>query len=88
MFGTNRGPSGRLVPHAKNARIREGGGAGLGLAIVRTCVEACQGTVRCRNRTPSGLEVEMRLKTAAVPDTISAMKRVAVGRFDHRNPDS
>jgi two-component system, OmpR family, sensor histidine kinase CpxA len=48
------------------ARTRAGGGVGLGLAIVRTCVEACQGTVRCRNRTPAGLEVEMRLKAAAV----------------------
>jgi signal transduction histidine kinase len=35
---------------------------GLGLAIVRNCVEACKGTVRCRNRVPSGLEVEIRLQ--------------------------
>ncbi len=47
------------------ARTRNGGGAGLGLAIVRTCVEACKGTVHCRNREPAGLEVEIRLKTAA-----------------------
>jgi two-component system sensor histidine kinase CpxA len=53
------------------ARTREGGGAGLGLAIVRSCVEACQGTVSCRNRTPAGLEVEIRLKTAPPPSTVS-----------------
>ena len=42
------------------ARQRETGGVGLGLAIVRTCTEACGGTVTCRNRSPHGLEVEMR----------------------------
>jgi two-component system sensor histidine kinase CpxA len=46
------------------ARERETGGVGLGLAIVKTCIESCQGTVRCRNRAPHGLEVEMRLKRA------------------------
>jgi len=50
----------RLEP----ARTRETGGAGLGLAIVRTCVEACRGTVSCRNRTPAGLEVTIRLSAA------------------------
>jgi two-component system sensor histidine kinase CpxA len=45
----------------ESARTRETGGAGLGLAIVRTCVEACGGTVSCRNRTPQGLEVLIRL---------------------------
>jgi two-component system sensor histidine kinase CpxA len=46
------------------SRERGTGGVGLGLTIVKTCVEACQGRVRCRNRKPSGLEVEMRLKGA------------------------
>jgi two-component system, OmpR family, sensor histidine kinase CpxA len=46
------------------ARTRETGGAGLGLAIVRTCVEACGGTVVCRNRTGGGLEVVTRLTRA------------------------
>ncbi len=50
------------------ARTRETGGAGLGLAIVRTCVEACGGTVSCRNRTPSGLEVLVRLNEARVSE--------------------
>ncbi len=40
------------------------GGIGLGLAIVKTCVESCQGTVSCRNRVPSGLEVTLTLPAA------------------------
>jgi two-component system sensor histidine kinase CpxA len=43
------------------ARTQATGGLGLGLAIVRNCVETCRGAVRCRNRRPSGLEVEIRL---------------------------
>jgi two-component system sensor histidine kinase CpxA len=43
------------------ARSRYTGGTGLGLAIVQSSIEACGGTVSCRNRTPSGLEVEMIL---------------------------
>jgi two-component system sensor histidine kinase CpxA len=46
------------------ARQRETGGVGLGLAIVRTCIEACGGTVQCRNRSPKGLEVEIKLAIA------------------------
>jgi len=45
----------------ESARTRETGGAGLGLAIVRTSVEACGGTVACRNRAEGGLEVIIRL---------------------------
>jgi two-component system sensor histidine kinase CpxA len=47
----------------ESSRSRDTGGIGLGLAIVKTCVEACQGTVTARNRQPSGLEVEIRLRT-------------------------
>ena len=43
------------------SRNREHGGTGLGLAIVKSCVEGCRGRAKCRNRTPSGLEVEIRL---------------------------
>jgi two-component system sensor histidine kinase CpxA len=46
------------------SRNRSMGGAGLGLAIVKSCVEACRGRVSCRNRLPSGLEVEIRLEAA------------------------
>ncbi len=46
----------------ESSRSRETGGTGLGLAIVKTCVEACQGVVTVRNRQPSGLLVEMRLR--------------------------
>jgi len=48
----------------ESARTRETGGVGLGLAIVRTCIDACRGTVACRNRKPSGLEVTIRLENA------------------------
>jgi two-component system sensor histidine kinase CpxA len=48
----------------ETSRNRASGGVGLGLAIVKNCIEACKGTVRCRNLTPSGLEVEIRLATA------------------------
>ncbi|MDB6131846.1 MAG: molecular chaperone Hsp90 [Verrucomicrobiales bacterium] len=43
------------------ARTREAGGSGLGLAIVRSCVEACQGSVSAANKPPSGLAVTIRL---------------------------
>lgn len=46
------------------ARDRDSGGVGLGLTIVKTCVEAMGGRVRCRNRRPSGLEVAICLRPA------------------------
>ena len=50
----------------ESVRQRETGGAGLGLAMVGSCIEACGGAVQCRNRSPSGLEVEIRLMAADV----------------------
>ncbi len=47
----------------ESARERATGGVGLGLSIVKSCIEACHGTVACRNRNP-GLEVRMRLPVA------------------------
>jgi two-component system sensor histidine kinase CpxA len=50
------------------ARSRHTGGTGLGLAIVQSSIEACGGTVSCRNRQPIGLEVEMILPAAKRAD--------------------
>jgi signal transduction histidine kinase len=46
------------------ARDRHTGGNGLGFAIVQGCIEACHGSVVCRNRKPSGLEVVITLHAA------------------------
>lgn len=43
------------------SRSADTGGIGLGLTIVKTCVEACGGSVKCQNRKPQGLRVEIRL---------------------------
>ncbi len=40
------------------------GGVGLGLAIEKTCVDACQGTVVAANRVPTGLQVTITLRAA------------------------
>ena len=46
----------------ESSRTRTAGGIGLGLAIVKTCVESCGGTLKIRNRKPTGLAVEIHLK--------------------------
>jgi len=45
----------------ESARTRETGGVGLGLSIVKRCVESCGGTIHIRNLKPHGLCVEMHL---------------------------
>lgn len=47
------------------ARTRETGGVGLGLTIVKSCVEACGGKVSARNHPPKGFCVEMLLPAAS-----------------------
>jgi two-component system sensor histidine kinase CpxA len=42
-------------------RDRESGGTGLGLAIVRSCIQNCGGTISAKNRSPSGLEMTIKL---------------------------
>jgi len=46
------------------ARNRRTGGVGLGLAIVRSAIEACGGSVSCHLRSPRGLEVRIVLQSA------------------------
>ena len=50
-----------------NSRTRQTGGVGLGLTIVRTCMEACGGRVTARNRESGGLQVNLYLAQAAEP---------------------
>ncbi|HSH93056.1 MAG TPA: HAMP domain-containing sensor histidine kinase [Roseimicrobium sp.] len=69
----DRGPG---IPESEHERIfdpfyrlekdrdRQTGGAGLGLTIVKACVEASGGTVKCRNRKSGGLEMRVTLATA------------------------
>lgn len=48
----------------QDTQNKSSGGVGLGLSIVKTCVEACEGAVFCRNRRQGGLEVVILLKPA------------------------
>jgi two-component system, OmpR family, sensor histidine kinase CpxA len=43
------------------ARTAGTGGTGLGLTIVKTCIEACRGTVAAENHPPAGLRITMKL---------------------------
>jgi two-component system sensor histidine kinase CpxA len=47
------------------SRTRDTGGVGLGLTIVKTCVESCSGTVSAHNRPGGGLEVDLRFPVSA-----------------------
>jgi two-component system sensor histidine kinase CpxA len=59
------------------ARTREDGGVGLGLAIVRSCIEACKGSVQFRNRKPAGFEAELTLKAGEPGESTSSVGDVS-----------
>ncbi|MDB4306496.1 ATP-binding protein [bacterium] len=43
------------------ARTREAGGAGLGLAIAKTCIESLGGSISAKNRSEGGLIVVLEV---------------------------
>ncbi len=45
----------------ESSRERDSGGVGLGLSIVKTCIDACKGSVSVRNVTPRGFAVTITL---------------------------
>ena len=49
------------------SRDRATGGVELGLSTVKSCIEACGGTVTCRNLQPHGFEVRVQLQPASAP---------------------
>lgn len=63
------------------ARTREAGGAGLGLAIAKTCIEGLGGRVRARNRSEGGLSVEL-----FVPSTIQHSLNAKLSRANGLGP--
>jgi len=66
------------------ARQRETGGVGLGLAIVRNSVEACGGSVSCRNRTPRGFAVDVVLRRAGSEPQSERKQPVALAAASDR----
>jgi signal transduction histidine kinase len=58
-----------------DARARDGGGAGLGLAIVRELVRRHGGTVSLHDVPDGGLRVEVRLPATPAPDLASTSPR-------------
>ena len=51
------------------ARTASTGGTGLGLTIVKSCVEACRGTVSAENREPAGLCVTIKLMKSTAAES-------------------
>jgi two-component system, OmpR family, sensor histidine kinase CpxA len=56
------------------SRTSTTGGVGLGMAIVRTCIESCGGHVICKNRKSQGLKVIIRLRSGENSD-VSGLTR-------------
>jgi two-component system sensor histidine kinase CpxA len=52
------------------SRTRKSGGAGLGLAIARSAIEASGGTITGRNRQPRGFEVRITLQAPRPPEHV------------------
>ena len=52
-----------------SSRTRQTGGAGLGLTIVRSCMEACGGQATAHNRAGGGLEICLCLTKAKAAET-------------------
>jgi two-component system sensor histidine kinase CpxA len=51
-----------------SSRTRETGGVGLGLTIVKACIDSCGGSIIARNRQPHGLEVTFQLSAATAEE--------------------
>ena len=60
-----------------HSRARDTGGTGLGLMIVKTCMESCCGTVTARNRQPHGLEIRLQLAAADPAAKVPEITRAA-----------
>ncbi len=50
------------------SRTASTGGTGLGLTIVKSCAEACRGSVVAENREPTGLCVTIKLMKSTAPE--------------------
>ena len=61
------------------SRTRATGGVGLGLSIVKTCIETCGGEVSCRNIAPHGFEVSLRLAAGQAGTATEAAKEAGIG---------
>src|SRR5881394_938423 len=62
-----------------NSRTRQTGGAGLGLTIVRSCMEACGGQATAHNRDGGGLEVTLYLPKAKAEVAESVFEKSNLG---------
>jgi signal transduction histidine kinase len=59
----------------RDARTRQPGGAGLGLAVAKSVTEAHGGTIACRSACGAGTEMTVRLPAVSVPDDEEVIPR-------------